>query len=156
LTRSDDVFAITWRRGGCAIDGESAFVAALLGLENEGDLMSLELWGDSQAYKPYQRVLYFLRVPRAAYVTAFWIGPKQDVFVPFDNLKVPADRDVSVDPDSVVVPPLGREQWVGVATLEPVPFDCHGSEQAHLAWVAKVKALPHGVGRWEVRSGAGR
>jgi hypothetical protein len=128
------------------------FVKALLELENPSDLMSLEVWGDSQDYLPYQSVYYFMRVPRAAYVTLFWIGPNQDIFVPFQNLRIPADRDVSVDPDSIIVPPLGREQWVAIATLEPLPLPCVVAEQRHLAWLRKVKSLPHGVGRWEVKS----
>jgi len=152
LMRDEPMLELEWRAGGCGIDGHKRFVRALLAMENRSDLMSLEIWGDSHEYVPYQRVYYYMRVPRAAYVTMFWIGPEHDVFVPFQNLKVPADRDVKVDPDSIVVPPLGREQWVAVATLEPVTLTCWTDDAGHLAWVEKVKKLPHGVGRWEVRS----
>ncbi|MCC6625377.1 MAG: hypothetical protein IT385_29295 [Deltaproteobacteria bacterium] len=152
LMRDQPMLEIDWRAGGCGIDGHTRFVAALLSLENRSDLMSLEIWGDAHEYVPYQRVYYYMRVPRAAYVTMFWIGPEKDIFVPFQNLRIPGDRDVKVDPDSIVVPPLGREQWVAVATLEPLPLSCWSTDEGHVAWVQKVKQLPHGVGRWEVRS----
>ncbi len=144
--------ALTWREGGCSIDGHKAFVRALLAMDNPSDAMSLEIWGDSHEYVPYQKVIYYMRVPRAAYVTMFWVGPNLNVFVPFQNLRVPANREVSVDPDSIVVPPLGREQWVAVATLEPLPLPCDVPEASHIAWLQKLKKLPYGVGRWEVRS----
>lgn len=143
---------IEWRQGGCAIEGHARFVKALLATQNQSDAMSLEVWGDAHEYVPFQEVIYYMRVPRAAYVTLFWIGPRQDIFVPFSNLRIPADRDVSVDPDSIVVPPLGREQWVALASLEPIPLPCRVPEREHLAWLERVRAIPHGVGRWEVRS----
>jgi len=152
LTRAEPTLMLEWREGGCAIDGHRAFVKSLLGLENPSDAMSLEVWGDAHEYVPYQKVFYYLRVPRTAYVTLFWVGPKQDIFVPFQNLRIPPDRDVSVDPDSIVVPPLGREQWVAVATLEPMPDVCWTSESAHMAWIERMKKLPYGIGRWEVHS----
>lgn len=152
LTRAQPMLTIQWREGGCAIDGHTRFVAGLLARENPSDAMSLEVWGDAHEYVPYQKVLYYLRVPRAAYVTLFWIGPEHDIFVPFQNLRIPADRDVSVDPESIIVPPLGREQWVAIATLEPLPLPCYASEAAHLGWIERLGRLPHGVGRWEVRS----
>jgi len=152
LTREEKMLELEWRAGGCGIDDHKEFVKRLLALENQTQLMSLEVWGDTHEYTPYQRVYYYMRVPRAAYVTLFWIGPKLDVFVPFQNLRIPADRDVRIDPDSIVVPPLGREQWVAVATLEPLQLDCQVDEANHLGWLAKLDAIPHGVGRWEVRS----
>lgn len=152
LSRSDAMEKIEWREGGCAIEGHRGFVKALLATENKSDLMSLEVWGDAHEYVPYQRVYYYLRVPRPAYVTLFWIGPDGDVFVPFQNLKIPANRDVSVDPDSIVVPPLGREQWVALATLEAAPLPCFDSDKGQVAWLNRLKKLPLGVGRWEVRS----
>lgn len=152
LTREQSTLTLLWREGGCAIDGHARFVAALLAADNPSDAMSLEVWGDSHEYVPYQKVYYYMRVPRAAYVTLFWIGPKNDIFIPFQNLRIPADRDVSVDPESIIVPPLGREQWVAVASLEPLPFPCYGVEAAHLGWLERLRRLPHGVGRWEVRS----
>lgn len=155
LTKTEEMMHMEWRAGGCAIDGESVFVRDLLATQNDTDLMSLELWGDSHEYVPFQKVFYYMRVPRAAYVTLFWIGPRHDVFVPFQNVKVPADRDISIDSDSIIVPPLGREQWVAIATLQPVLIDCDVGQAAHLAYLARVKAIPHGVGRWEVRSKPG-
>ncbi len=152
LTREDKPLNVDWTSGGCSIDRHFAFVKRLLALENQSDLMSLEIWGDSHEYEPYDRVIYYMRVPRAGYVTLFWIGPKSDVFVSFENLKVPADRDVSVNPDAIVVPPLGREQWVAIATLEPFDFPCYGDEKDQLSWVDRATKVPHGVGRWEVWS----
>jgi hypothetical protein len=143
---------LAWREGGCSIDGHVKFVDALLATHNASDAMSLEIWGDTHEYVPYQKVYYYMRVPRAAYVTLLWIGPRHDIFVPFQNLHIPADRDVSVDPESIVVPPLGREQWVALASLEPMPLPCYVSEREHLSWLERIKTLPHGVGRWEVRS----
>lgn len=152
LMRDEHTLAVDWTGGGCAIEGHDAFVRRLLGLQNSSDFMSLEVWGDAEEYVPFDRVVYYLRVPRAAYVTVFWIGPKNDVFVSFENLRVPADRDVSVSPNAVVVPPLGRERWVALATLEPFDFPCRGAEREHLAWLGRVERVPHGVGRWEVMS----
>jgi len=152
LTRAQPMLTLQWRDGGCAIEGHTHFVAELLASDNPSDAMSLEVWGDAHEYVPYQKVYYYLRVPRAAYVTLFWIGPRQDIFVPFQNLRVPADRDVSVDPESIIVPPLGREQWVAVASLEPLPLPCYAAEAAHLGWLQRLRRLPHGVGRWEVWS----
>lgn len=148
----DKALALEWREGGCAIEGHKRFVKALLASQNPSDAMSLEVWGDSHEYAPFQKVFYYLRVPLAAYVTLFWIGPDLDVFVPFQNLRIPANRDVSVDPDSIVVPPLGREQWVAIATLEPLPLPCYVGEAEHLSWLNAIRKLPHGIGRWEVRS----
>ena len=152
LTREEKPLHVDWTSGGCSVENHYAFVKRLLALENKSDLMSLEIWGDSHEYEPYDRVIYYMRVPRAGYVTLFWIGPKNDVFVSFENLKVPADRDVSVNPDAIVVPPLGREQWVAIATLEPFDFPCFGDEKDQLAWVDRATKVPHGVGRWEVWS----
>lgn len=152
LTREQRTLAIDWTSGGCAIEGHPQFVRRLLALENQSALMSLEVWGDAEEYVPFDQVTYFIRVPRAAYVTLFWVGPRDDVFVSFENLRVPADRDVSVNPDAIVVPPLGRERWVALATLEPFDFPCRGDERDHLRWVERVVKVPHGVGRWEVMS----
>jgi len=154
LSKSEPMLSLVWREGGCSIDGHRSFVKALLGLDNTSDAMSLELWGDSHEYVPFQKVFYYLRVPRAAYITMLWIGPgpNHDIFVPFQNLRIPANRDVSVDPDSIIVPPLGREQWVAVASLEPIELPCYATETDHLSWLQRVRKLPHGVGRWEVRS----
>jgi len=152
LTREQRTLAIDWTSGGCAIDGHLQLVKRLLALENQSPLMSLEVWGDAEEYVPFDQVTYFMRVPRASYVTLFWIGPRDDIFVSFENLRVPADRDVSVNPDAIVVPPLGRERWVALATLEPFDFPCRADEAEHLAWVDRVLRVPHGVGRWEVMS----
>ncbi len=141
---------------GCPIEDQPRLVAGLLALRNSDQLMSLEVWGDRQEYRPSQDVIYYLRSPRAVYVTLFWIGPRSDVFVPFDNLKVPGGRNVSVDADSVVVPPLGHERWVAVATLEPVHLPCREGERRWLELLARVRALPHAIGRWEVRSSQGK
>ncbi len=152
MTKDEPLLELTWREGGCSIDGHKTFVRALLAMDNPSDAMSLEIWGDSHEYVPYQKVIYYMRVPRAAYVTMFWVGPNLNVFVPFQNLRIPANREVSVDPDSIVVPPLGREQWVAVATLEPLPLPCDVPEAMHTSWLQKLRKLPYGVGRWEVRS----
>lgn len=150
--RAERPLAVQWQLGGCSIERHFAFVARLLGLQNSSDLMSLEVWGDAEEYVPFDRVTYFMRAPRASYVTLFWIGPRQDVFVSFENLWIPADRDVTVTPDAIVVPPLGREQWVAVATLEPFDFPCLLAEEDQLRWVDRVTRVPHGIGRWEVMS----
>ncbi|MCB9736170.1 MAG: hypothetical protein H6745_26585 [Deltaproteobacteria bacterium] len=137
---------------GCPLPNHPRVVERLLGLENRSQLLSLELWGDTDAYVPFQKVLYYLRAPRPMYVTLFWIGPRGDVFIPFQSLKIPAQRDVQVDPASIVVPPLGHERWVAVATLEPTTLPCGAPEPWVLAALEKMLALPHAVGRWEVVS----
>jgi len=137
---------------GCPLSGYSRLAAALLRLENSSQLMSLEVWGDSHEYAPYQRVIYYLRSPRPVYVTLFWLGPGGDIYVPFSNLRIPANRDVSVDPDSIVVPPLGREQWVAVATLEPLPTPCFAPQERVVAMISGLVGIPSAIGRWEVRS----
>lgn len=137
---------------GCPLPEYPRVVERLLGLENESQLLSLELWGDTDAYVPFQKVIYYLRAPRPMYVTLFWVGPRGDIFVPFQSLKIPAQRDVQVDPASVVVPPLGHERWVAVATLEPTALPCGAPEAYILAALDKMLALPHAIGRWEVLS----
>lgn len=140
---------------GCPLDGYPRLVAALGALENTSDLMSLEVWGDARAYQPLQTVIYHLRVPRPAWVTLFWLGPDGGIYVPFHNVRVPAHRDVTVDAKSIVVPPLGRERWVALATLEPLANPCLVGETSMLEALEALRAAPHGVGRWEVRSQRG-
>jgi hypothetical protein len=137
---------------GCDLDNHPRLVKALLALRHQSQLMSLEVWGDSHAYRPYQSVTYYMRVPRISYVTLFWLGPKGDAFAPIINLRVPANRNISVDPHSIVVPPLGREQWVAIGTLEPIGFRCAASDQAMVRMLEQTLRLPHAVGRWEVWS----
>jgi len=139
------------RRDGCQAAGLNRLTAELLSLHNQSDLMSLEVWGDAHAYAPYDRVTFYFRAPRPMYVTLYWIGPEGQVTVPIDNLRIPANRDASVDTGGFIVPPFGREQWVALGTLEPVPLGC-SSEDGLLAGVAGRVKLPHGVGRWEVWS----
>jgi len=138
--------------GGCPLTGYPLLVRRLLALKNESQLMSLEVWGDAHEYAPYQEVTYYLRSPRRVFVTLYWIGPDGDIYVPFSNLRVPANRDVSVDADSIIVPPLGREQWVAIATLEPLPRPCGLSETQLLGVAAGLRGMPYAIGRWEVRS----
>lgn len=137
---------------GCSLRKEKRFVRALLAKKNPGQVLSLEVWGDTREYHPGDLVLFFARVPLRSHVSLFWIGPNGDMFVPFTNLAIPPNRDVRIDVGGVVVPPLGRERWVALATLEPVPFDCADPEAEHVAWLKSLSALPHAVGRWEVVS----
>lgn len=137
---------------GCSLRRMPRLVARLLGLRQRHEVLSLEVWGDFRDYRDSQKVLFFARVPLQSYVTLFWIGPNGDIFVAFDNARLPAHRNVMLDPDAIIVPPLGHERWVAVATLEPVAFACGASEAAMIAYLDRVAALPHAIGRWEVFS----
>jgi hypothetical protein len=139
----------------CHVQDVDALRRRLLGLHNTSEAMSLEVWGDEQSYGPFQKVLFQMRVPRAAYVTLYWLGPEGHVTVAIDNVHLPAERDVVIDSGGIIVPPFGREQWVAIATLEPFPLGCT-SEARLLAGIESRLAAVHGVGRWEVRSGSRR
>ena len=137
---------------GCAIRKEPKLVQRLLSLRHVDQVLSLELWGDLRAYANNQKVLFFARTPLSMYLTLFWIGPKGDIFVPFANVRIPAHQNTMIDPDAIIVPPLGHERWVAYATLEPVAFTCAATEANHIATVDKAVSLPHAIGRWEVWS----
>ncbi len=137
---------------GCSVRRQPTFVKRLLSLRHTHPILSLEIWGDLRDYRDGQRVLFFARVPLRSYLTLFWIGPDGDVFVAFDNVPLPAHRDTMIDPDAVIVPPLGHERWVAIATLEPVPFTCGLSEAGLQGYLTRALALPHAIGRWEVFS----
>ena len=137
--------------GLCHVRGYGELRRRLLALDNATQYMSLEVWGDAEQYGPYQTVLFHVRVPRTAYVTLFWLGPEGHITVPVDNVRVPPERNVSIDTGGIVVPPYGEEKWVAIATMEPFPVSC-GPEPGMLASLERrLKAL-HGVGRWEVKS----
>jgi hypothetical protein len=139
--------------GGCSIRRQPRLVERLLGLENATQALNIEIWGDLRAYEDRQKVLFYMRAPLRMYVTLFWIGPGGEIFVPFDNIAIPANRNTMVDPDAVIVPPLGHERWVAIATLEPVRLPCGAAESVMLGVVDQAVALPHAIGRWEVWSG---
>lgn len=135
----------------CHQQGWNAVRERLLALENDSDVMSLELWGDLEAYGPADRVLFALRSPRAVYVTLWWLGPEGHLVVPFANVRIPAERNISIDSGGVIVPPYGRELWVAIATLEPIPLGC-ASEPMMLGGIKQRLDRAHAIGRWEVRS----
>lgn len=144
-----------WRRprDACQQAGWTSVRARLLALENDSELMSLELWGDLEAYGPGARVLFQMRSQRGAYVTLWWLGPGGQLVVPIENVRIPGERNVSIDTGGVIVPPFGNEQWVAIATLEPIPLGC-ASEAMMLGAIARRLAGPHAIGRWQVRSEA--
>ncbi len=153
LDVAEEPLLIDLREGvaGCQVRGFQRLRKRLLGLQNTSEYMSLEVWGDAQDYGPYQKVLFHLRVPRGAYVTLYWMGPEGYVTVPIENARIPPERDVTIDTGGIIVPPYGHEQWVAIATLEPIPLACT-TEVAMLAAVERRLRSVHGIGRWEVRS----
>jgi hypothetical protein len=118
--------------GGCSIRRQPALVERLLSLENATQALNIEIWGDLRDYNDRQKVLFYMRAPLRMYVTLFWIGPGGEIFVPFDNIAIPDNRNTMVDPDAVIVPPLGHERWVAIATLEPVRLPCGAAESVML------------------------
>ncbi len=141
--------------GGCALPRADALRTRLLALEPAAaELLSLEAWSTKETYTPGDRVRFQLRTSRRAYVTLFWISPDGSVFVALDAARVPADTDASVDAEAFIVPPVGRERWVALATLERAPFPCAGPPHAGLAWLTRATSRLHSVARWEVRSEA--
>jgi len=138
----------------CSTRGSLRVRQRLLALENRSPLMSLELWGDKDVYQVLDEVVFHLRAARGSYVTLWWLGPDDHVLVVLDDVRVPGERNVTVETGGVIVPPLGAERWVAVATLEPVPMgpDACRSEDAMLKHLERRLALEHGVGRWEVVS----
>ncbi|MCC6620298.1 MAG: hypothetical protein IT385_03535 [Deltaproteobacteria bacterium] len=139
------------REIGCRAQGWERVRERLLGLENRSPLMSLELWGDKQVYEILDEVVFHLRAARGSYVSLWWLGPDGHVLVVLDNVRVPGERNVTIDTGGIIVPPLGVERWVGIATLEPVPVACR-SEDAMLRSIERRLAVEHGVGRWDVIS----
>lgn len=135
----------------CKVRGKR-LVNRLLAMRNRSQMMSLEVWGDKRIYHPFDEVFFFLRAPRPVHVSLFWIGPDDEVAIPLSNLRIPGHRDVKIDSGGIVVPPLGDEQWVAIATLEPLPLPCGAGEQAMLSALDRSAKIPRGVGRWTVRS----
>ena len=136
----------------CHLRGHHATRQALVAWRNRSQLMSLEVWGDTKRYRPGQKVYFFFRSPRDAYVTLFWIGPNGDIIVPLHNTRIPGGRDVRIWTGGIIVPPLGRERWVAVSALEKLPMRCGQGDKGWLDTVKAFQKLPHGVGRWEVHS----
>jgi hypothetical protein len=136
----------------CSLPGAHALRAKLKSLQNKSQLLSLEVWGDSKKYRPGQKVSFFFRSPRPSFVTLFWLGPQSDVLIPLRNVRIPANQDVKIDSGGVIVPPLGREEWVAINTLERVRFPCYTGERAVLQKLNGMESLPHGVGHWVVDS----
>lgn len=135
----------------CALLGAESLQRKLLALQNASDVLSLEAWGDAHEYAAYDHVFFYFRAPFAMYVTLFWLGPDSHIVVPVDGVRIPGDRDVKVDTGGYIVPPLGREQWVAIGTLEPVAIDCRDAPHLERS-LARMLALPHAIGRWEVWS----
>jgi hypothetical protein len=132
-----------------------AFGTRLLAREPAAtELLSLEAWSTKDTFRPGDRVLFQLRSTRRAYVTLFWIGPDGAIAVALDAAPIPANSDVAVDADAVIVPPLGTERWVAVARVERAPFPCGAPPDAWNAWLARASSRPHAVARWEVKSAA--
>jgi hypothetical protein len=136
----------------CSLTGAQSLRVKLKSMQNKSQLMSLEVWGDSKKYRPGQRVLFFFRSPRPSFVTLFWLGPQSDVLMPLRNIRIPANQDVKIDSGGIIVPPLGRERWVAINTLERVRFPCYAGERAVLRQLDALDSLPHGVGHWVVDS----
>ncbi len=137
---------------GCHLRGHTRTRRSLLAWRNTSQLMNLEVWGDTKRYRPGQKVFFFFRSPRDVYVTLFWIGPNGDIVIPLSNTRIEANRDVRIWTGGIVVPPLGRERWVAVSALETMPMRCNQGDSNWLATIKAFKAIPHGVGRWEVHS----
>lgn len=135
----------------CKAQGWSAVRRRLMGVENTSLVTSLELWGDKEVYHVGDEVRFYMRAPRGLYVTLFWLGPEDTLVVVLDNVRIPAERNVTVETNGIIVPPLGTETWVALGTLEPVPIGCR-SEAAMLKNVERRLAMEHGLGRWEVVS----
>jgi len=127
-------------------------VARLLELRRDDPVLSLELWSDRSIYSPAVRPGFNLRASHPVYATLFWIGPRGDLFMAFEGVRIPAQRDVTVDARVVVVPPHGRERWVALATLEPAPMPCGGPQAALIRALDGLAPLPFAIGRWEVES----
>lgn len=137
---------------GCHLRGLKKTRQTLLAWQNKSQLMSLEVWGDTKRYRPGQKVFFFFRSPRDVYVTLFWVGPNGDIIVPMSNTRIKGNRNVRIWTGGIIVPPLGRERWVAVSTLEPIPMSCIQSDAAWMRTIKKFKGIPHGVGRWQVHS----
>lgn len=136
----------------CGGDHMPQLRQALLALETPGDPFYVELWSDRQQYRLDDQVYYYVRSNRAVYVTLFWLGPDDGVFMPFTNVRLEADRTHRLDPSNIIVEPTGREAWRIVATIEPQSFTCSPSEQALTEELARVRGGFHAVARWEVTS----
>jgi hypothetical protein len=137
----------------CGTRTPGAFKDELAAIVNPRDDFNVEVWGNRQRYYVLDKIQYFIRTNRSSYVTLFWIGPSGGVFMPFSNVKVEANRDHIIDPDNIIVEPVGLERWRVLATLEAQFFPCRGNgKQLHDA-LARIKAQgPWAIGRWDVRS----
>jgi hypothetical protein len=137
----------------CGTRKPGKFRKHLLSIKNPNDSYNVELWGNHQRYYVSDKIRYFVRSNRNSWVTLFWIGPKGSVFVPFSNVKVEANRDHVIDPDNIIVEPVGRERWVVLATLEPHVLPCTGTDGMFVSAFANLRKRGlWSIGRWDVRS----
>jgi hypothetical protein len=152
LPPAETVKTIVVRKPGCHFRGVYQLRRQLLALRNPGQILNLEVWGDSHLYRPRQKVFFLFRSPKPAYVTLFWLGPMGAVVVPIINVPLPANQNTRVDSGGIIVPPYGREQWVAISTLEPITLPCYAGESAMMSAIRQTKRIPHAVGKWEVVS----
>jgi hypothetical protein len=138
----------------CGATKPKKFKSQLLALKNpNSDNFYIEVWGNKRTYYTLNEVFYFLRSNKDAYVTMFWIGPEGSVFIPFTNFKVEAHRDHKLDPQNIIVEPVGLEQWRVIATREPHRLPCRVSDEDWVRAIDAIKASgPWAAGRWDVRS----
>ncbi|HIA03442.1 MAG TPA: hypothetical protein EYN06_09825 [Myxococcales bacterium] len=137
----------------CGTRTPGPFKDELASIQNPSDDYNVEVWGNQQRYYVRDKIRYFIRTNRNSYVTLFWIGPEGGVFMPFSNIRVEANRDHLVDPDNIIVEPVGLERWRVLATLEPQHFPCRGNgTQLHDTLALVKKRGPWAIGRWDVRS----
>ena len=137
----------------CGSKTASAFRDRLLKMTNPSERFTVELWGNQRVYRVHDSIHYLLRSNRTAYVTLFWIGPRGTLFIPFSNLHVEANRDHRINPRNIIVPPVGKEKWRAIATLEPHALPCRGNSAAFNRAMNRIKRRgPYAVAQWDVLS----
>jgi len=137
----------------CGSRNADRFREELLALQNPNDSFNVEVWGNERVFYVNDRIEYFIRSNRTAYVSLFWVGPEGSVFIPFGNLHVEANRDHRINPRNIIVEPVGLERWRVLATLEPHHFPCRGGSGAFSQALARLRSGgPWAIGQWDVLS----
>ena len=141
----------------CGVQSAPRCRNALLALKSPSDDFYIEAWGNARIYYVLDDIYYFFRTNERAFVTLFWIGPEGSVFIPFQNLELSPNKNHKIDPNNIIVEPVGLERWRVLATQTPHSLPCTGDADTFLSALRAIqRSGPYAVGRWDVTSKSGR
>jgi hypothetical protein len=150
--RKEEVVELLLKPSDCQVRKNKTLLKRLVRLKNPSESFNVEVWSDRRDYWVYDSILYFFRSNRDAYLTLFWIGPDNSIFIPFSNFRLEKNRDHKIDPNNIIVEPVGLERWRVIATLDPHEIPCTEDPDEVMEAMDRVQRQTHAIGVWEVRS----